>query len=353
MHRPRVTRRVALLTALAVLVVAVAAVVGYVGWPRGSEFQRAAALLPDKTLRVSWTDWTGLREETDVADPSGAGAEDFLADVSDRDLAVSSLASAAPALDETLGFTPVTAEWEILGQSRSGMVAILKLGEDADFDDIADRYAAAGFSRPDDDALSGGVWRGGPDVVAGLEGLESPELQNVAFLEDERLLLVSDNAGYLGDAVPFAQGDEDGLDLSDLAGPVGDPLAAVALAEDLACEELSMNAADPDAQAVADGLVEDAGGVSPLTGYLVAMGEGRSLEVVFDFESDDQAEDDARSREALAGAEDPGQLLAYTELFDLDDVEVDGHTVVLSATANPDNAPLSNLTSGPVLLASC
>ena len=76
-------------------------------------------------------------------------------------------------------------------------MVILKLGEDADFDAIADKYAAAGFTRPEDDAISGGVWTGGPDVVSGLEGLESPELQNVAFLPDEGLLLSSDSAGYL------------------------------------------------------------------------------------------------------------------------------------------------------------
>ncbi|MET1060465.1 MAG: hypothetical protein ABWX84_12760 [Nocardioides sp.] len=353
MSAPRVTRRVALLTALLVLVVAVAAVVGYVVWPRGSEFQRAAGLLPDKTLRVSWTDWAALRDQSDVDDPTGAGVEDFLAELSDADYSVSSLASAAAPLKETLGFSPVESEWEILGQSRSGMVMILKLGEDADFEAIAEKYTAAGFTRPDDDALSGGVWEGGPDVVSGLEGLESPELQNVAFLEDEGLLLSSDTAAYLRTAVPFAQGDKDGLDLSDLAGPAGDPLAAVVLDDDLACDSLSMRKADPDAQTTADQLVEQAGGVSPLKGYLVALGADRSLTLVFDFENDDQAEKNARSREALAGAEDPGQLLAYDELFDLDDVVQDGHRVVLTATTVGGSAPLSNLAAGPVLLASC
>ena len=353
MSAPRVTRRVALLTALLVLVVAAASVVGYVVWPRGSEFQQAAGLLPDKSLRVTWTDWAGLRDQTEVEDPTGAGAEDFLAEVSDQDYSVSSLASAAQPLKETLGFSPVESEWEILGQSRSGMVMILKLGEDADFDAIAEKYAAAGFTRPDDDTLSGGVWEGGPDVVSGLEGLESPELQNVAFLEDEGLLLTSDTAAYLRTAVPFADGDKDGLDLSDLAGPAGDPLAAVAMADDLACDRLRMSQADADAQTTADQLVERAGGVSPLTGYLVALGADRSQTVVFDFENDDQAEKNVRSREALAGAEDPGQLLAYDELFTVDDVEQDGHRVVLTGTTVEDSAPLSNLSAGPVLLASC
>ena len=353
MPRTRVTRRVALLTAVAVVVVGVAAAVAYVVWPRGSDFERAAGLLPAKTLRVSWTDWSRLRAETDVADPAGKGEEEFLAELADRDLAVSSLAASAPALRENLGFDPAAADWEILGQGRGGMVLVLKVSDDTDLGTVADRYEEAGFTRPDDDAMSGGVWKGGPDVVAGLDGLGSPELQHVAFLEDEGLMLSSDNAGYLESAVPYATGDEDGLDLSDLAGPAGDPLAAVALASDLACEELSMSSADPDAQAEADQLVEQAGGVDPVTGYLVAIGPDRSLTVVFGFENDDQAEQNARSRRALAGAEDPGQLLSYRELFDLDDVEADGSTVVLTGTAHLANAPLSNLSSGPVLLASC
>ena len=188
---------------------------------------------------------------------------------------------------------------------------------------------------------------------AGSRAWRARSCSTLAFLEDEGLLLSSDSADYLRTAVPFAKGDEDGLDLSDLAGPAGDPLAAVALADDLACDTLSMSQADPDAQATADQLVERAGGVSPLRGYLVALGADRSLTMVFAFENDDQAEKNARSREALAGAEDPGQLLAYPELFAVDDVEQDGQRVVLTGTTVAGSAPLSNLSAGPVLLASC
>ena len=349
----RARRRVAVLTALAVLVVAAAAVVGYVVWPRGSEFERAAALLPDDTLRLTWTDWAGLRDELDVDDPAGAGAADFQAAMDERDLGVSPTAASADALDTTLGFSPLAADWEILGQGRGGMVDIIKLPDDVDLGNVADRYADAGFTEPDDDAMSGGVWRGGPDVVTRLPGLEGPELQHVAFLEDDHLLLTSDNADYLGSAVPFAAGEEDGLDLSDLAGHAGDPLAAVALATDLACEELTMSHADEDAQArrrPAHRGGRRGGAADRLPGR---AGDRAVVTIVFDFENDDQAEENVRSRGALAAAEDPGQFVEYTELFSVDEVEADGHTVVLTGEATPDNAPLSNLTSGPVLLAAC
>src|SRR3546814_19402016 len=55
-------RRVALGTALAVLLGALAWV-GYAVWLRPTEFERASSLLPASTLRVTWTDWAGLRDE--------------------------------------------------------------------------------------------------------------------------------------------------------------------------------------------------------------------------------------------------------------------------------------------------
>jgi hypothetical protein len=346
-------KRVAVLTALAVLVAAVVAVVGYVVWPRGSTLERAASLLPAETLRVTWSDWTGLRSELGVSDPVGAAGEDFVTEVIDRDLSVSPLAASAAALRETFGYSPLESEWEILGQGPEGQVDVLKLGEDVDLGEVADRYQEAGFTAPDDDELSGGVWTGGPDVLAELEGLTGPILQHVAFLEDDQLLLTSDSAEYLARAVPVARGEEDGLDLSNVAESVEEPLAASILEGDLACDRLSMSKADPDAQAVADQLIDEAGGVSPLTGFLVALGADRRLTVVWDFENDDQAAQDARSRRALAGAEDPGQFLAYPEVFRIADVEADGDKVVLTGTARAGQAPISNLTTGPVLLAAC
>lgn len=349
--------RTPLLLALTLAVVAVAAVVTYVVWPRGSELERAAALLPKDTLRVVWTDWAGVREEldaTDIAD-TGPEAEEFLAEANDRDLASASpTAGSSAAIAGAFGFSPLTSEWELLGQGRDGMVLILKLADDADFGKIADGFDDVGFARPGKDALSGEVWTGGPDVITNVPELGDPVLQHVAFLEDEHLLVTSDNAGYLEDAMPVVQGDEDGLDLGDLVDPIEDPLAAVAFASDFACEDLSMSEADEGAQALADRLVEEAGGVSPVIGYAAALQPGDRMTVVFDFETDKQAEKNAKSRRELAGMDDPGQLLSYPEMFTVDDSEADGHRVVLSLKdVAEDGFALTNTTQGPVLLAVC
>jgi hypothetical protein len=285
---------------------------------------------------------------------SGAESEDVLLEAADRDLSVSSLASSAVLLEENLGFNPVATDWELLGQGRDGQLLVVQLAEGTDVGEVGERFAELGFDEPGDDALSGAVWRGGPDVVSNVPGLATYELQNVAFLEDERLLVASDSADFLeSQGVPAVTGEEDGLDAGALTGQVAEPLAAVGHLDDYACEALSMASAAPDVQQVAEELVEEAGGVTAMTGYLVALEAGERLSVAFAFEDDARAEQNARSREALAGADDPAQFVAYPDLFSVSDVEQDGSTVLLTAEAVPDSAPLSNLTQGPVLLAAC
>jgi hypothetical protein len=338
-------------------VVAVAAIVAYVVWPRGSEFERAAALLPEDTVRVAWTDWAGVREELDATDvrATGASAEEFLGEAGDLDLSSASpTAGTSLLIADAFGFSPLTSEWEVLGQGRDGMVLILKLDEDADLGEIADAFEEVGFSRPDKDELSGEVWTGGPDVITNVPGLGDPVLQHVAFLEDENLLVASDAADYLADAMPVVKGDKDGLDLGELVDPIEDPLAAVAFASDFVCEDLSMGEADEGAQALAEELVEDAGGVSPLTGYVAALQPDHRMSLVFDFETDKQAEKNAGSRRELAGMDDPGQLVSYPDVFRVDESEADGHRVVLRLKdVVPDAFALTNTTQGPVLLATC
>jgi hypothetical protein len=345
-------RRGWLPVAVAVLVAAVAVVVL---WPRDdSRLTEAAALLPDETVRVTWTDWDGVRGELG-ASPGTDDLDRMLQQAADLDLsAASPTAAVAGPLAETLGWGPVDAEWEILGQSPHGMVLVVKLPEDADLGRIAESYEAAGFTAPESGRTDGGLWTGGPDTVARLPGLNEPLLQYAALLEDERLLLSSDQGVSVEQAVPVVRGDEEGLDLQRLADPAGDALAAVGWATDQVCAELSMANGDSGVRAAADELVEEAGGVAPLDGYLVALRPDRALTAVLGYEDDDRAERDLESRQALAGMEDPGQALPYPELFTLSEARADGDVVVLEMEdAARDGYPLTNTTQGPVLLAAC
>lgn len=343
-------RRLVLLVALAVLAAGV--VVGYVVWPRATTFEQALARLPADTLRVSWTHWAGLRDELDAEGVSGEAGQEFLAEATERDLVQSSLAASSEMLAEGLGLNPMATEWELLGQGRDGMVLLIGLG-DLDVGALAERFAELGYQEPDEDALAGAVWIGGPNVVSDITGLATYELQHVAFLEEEGLLVASESADFLAGAVPAATGEQEGLEPSPLTDPVSTPLAAIGLLEDYACEALSMARAGEDAQALADTLVEEAGGVTAVTGYLVALGRDRAIDIVFDFEDADRAEKNQAARAALARAEDPAQFLAYPELFTLKEVTRDDTVLVLSGQTEAGLAPLTNLSTGPVLLASC
>lgn len=345
--RPRV-----LLSGLLVLAVVIAAIL-YAAWPRpGSTLERATSLLPKDTLRIAFTDWSGVRDEMD-ADGAGCTAWphcDGASVLDGSELASSSvIAGLAPTLDEELGWGPRSIEWEVLGQGRNGQVLIVDAGS-SELDGIAKRYEEHGFADPGKRRLDGAVWSGGPDALARIPDLAEPILQHVAFLGDDHLLLSSDSPSALARAVKSAR---DGGLSWDLAGAVTEPLSAVGFVDDFACEALSMATADPGARATATRVVEDAGGVSPLVGYLVALGPDRAWTAGFAFETVAQARHDARSRQSLARAEDPGQMESYPDLFTLDSAERDDRIVVLHGRAASSSYALSETTQGPVLLASC
>lgn len=330
-----------------------AAVAAWWFWPRSTEFEKALALLPADSQRVTWTDWAAVREELDAGDVSGTGSEatEFLAAATDRELTTSALASSALLLAEGLGFSPLAAEWELFGQSEQGQVVIVRT--DQDLGRVRDRAEALGFTAPSGGELDGGVWAGGPDAIARVPGLTTYQLQSMAFLEDEGLLIGSESRAELERTVEIIREGEGGIEPSELTAAVGEPLAATLLLQDRACAELAVSQAAPDAQTAARDLVEQAGGVSPLQGYAVALGADDELRVVFAFEDDEWAERNARSRGALAKADDPGQYLSYPEVFDLEEAEADGSVVILTGSVLPDSFPMSSLAAGPVLLASC
>jgi len=349
----RPSPRVLTTVGVVLLLVAGGAVAAWWLWPRPTDFERALALLPADTQRVTWTDWAGVREELGAGDVSGtdAVAEEFLAEVTDRELATSSLASSALLLVDGLGFSPLAAEWELLGQSEEGQVVVVRTEQD--LGRVRDRIRDLGYTAPGSDELEGGTWSGGPDAVARVPGLTTYQLQAMALFEEEGLIVGSDSPRQLERAVEVIRDGDGGIEAEELLDAAGEPLAATVLLDDRACVELAMSQADADAQATARDLVEQAGGVSPLTGYVVALGPDEELRVVFGFEDEERAERNARSRGALAKAEDPAQYLAYPEVFELDDAEAEGSVVTLTGVVRPGSFPMSSLATGPVLLATC
>lgn len=347
-------RRRVLLVLLALVLVAVAAGVAWwlVRSRSETRFEEALGRLPADSVRFTWTDWRGVREELGEPSPADDETDDLLDRALDLDLASASVLSTSPELARELaGFDPLLVEWEAYGQGHEGSALLVKLSEDADLDAMLRAWERAGRTEPDD-PRDGGVWKLASDSPYAGE-LSSSPLTNLALLEDERLVVASAFPGYAEQAVTVAQGEEDGLDAEALAGAFEEPVAGVGLVGDQACTALALSEADAGAAAQGEALVDQVGGVAPLTGYLVALLPGERIGFAFDHETTSQAERDTKARRALAGAEDPGQMVHYSELFEITDARSDETVTLLEGDTVPDAYPLSNTSAGPVLLATC
>ncbi|HLN77874.1 MAG TPA: hypothetical protein VK204_12575 [Nocardioidaceae bacterium] len=356
-------RRVVLV--IACVLVVVVAVGGWFGWRalHRTAYEDAVASLPKSTLRATYTDWAAVRR---LAHGSGLGSSSSTRDVSnfvsrayDLDLtSTSAVVDSTYALNRRFGVSPLDAEWEMYGQSREGAVAVMKFGDGVDLGGVERNLRSLGYTPPSDGAGSGGVWAGSSDLVAQIDPSLTPVMQNVVVLPDEHLVLMSDDQAYASTSAAVVKGSEPGLDEVDgvpaLASEAGEPASAVLWASDFACEALSMGSASEEDQTQAEDLVSAAGGVSPLSGVVVAMHPDRSMVVGMHFESSEQASDDLRPRVKLASGDAVGQGGTFPERFRVAEAASDGQEITMQLEpAGKDLPLLSDLTEGPLLFATC
>jgi hypothetical protein len=349
------------LMAAAVVLALVAAVLVRTVWQgrHRTALSEAVDLVPRATLRLAFTDWSVVRRQLHVPDqarPSATTLEKLTERAYDTDLsAASSIDESTAALQENFGFSPATARWEAYAQSKEGATMVVRMPDDFDLDAVADRLEDLGFAKP---SSATGVWEGGVDLVASIDPTITPELQYVALLADEHLIVTSDRASYAKKAAAVARGDGDSLgdvgSSDELAGKVEEPAAAMLWSRDFACSDLAMSQADQDAQDQADALVAEAGEVTPLTGLVMAMGPDRTLTVGELFESSGQAKDNLRPRARLAVGEAPGRGGTFDDDYELVSSRTDGDAVMLDLRPRQRTGfVLSALDNGPVLFATC
>ncbi|MEN8706452.1 MAG: hypothetical protein ABF306_09985 [Nocardioides marinisabuli] len=340
-----------------------------VRWWRGpgSDLERAVALAPAETQRWTWTDWAGVRERLQVEGTDDDAVRRLLDESFDADLtSASGLVESAPLLARSFGWSPASIDWELLAQSPDGALEVVGLGEDADTGELGDRLESLGYTRP---GSPEGIWEGGEEVLARLNAANgaagTPTLQFMAFDEDRSLVLTSDQRSYLERALEEAADDHepDAAGVTDVLDTLpAQPLSAVVLTGEQACGALSMGQAGESDQAAADELLAQAGPVNPLTGFVLALlppGDDGGAQAPLDlrvglgFESEEQARTNADTRAALAAGPAPGQGGAFSDRFSVDEVTADGTTVTLDLTPAPGAYPLSDLSDGPVLFATC
>lgn len=336
-----VKRRVLAIGAVVVLVAAVAA--GGAAWWRHAhrgDLSRALALVPGDVQRYSWTDWAGVRRHLHVPDrddPSARQVQALLDAGFDADLtSASAMVSSAGELQSRLGFSPATVDWELFAQSEEGAVVVLQPGST---DGLAERLSDAGYRRRD------AVWDG--SEAAARLGL-TPEFDNVA-VHDGRIY-GSDSADYLTTVI--AGGFSPARSVADVAAALGRPTSALLYSGDYACSHLAMSQADDVDQAQGTELVREAGGVDPLTAF--AMGSrGGTVTVALGFDSHDRAVHDADARATLASGPAPGQGGDFGDRFRLGRVAATDSVVTMALHPAAGAAVLSDLSTGPVLFASC
>jgi hypothetical protein len=319
-----------------------------------SEFAQAVARAPSGAARVSWTDWADVRREvgSDVDSSSSATeVRDFLDDAYGDLTSTSALLQSAPDMQTAFGFSPASVDWELFSQGRDGAVVTLGMPDGTDYGEIADRLETSGFPRPESET---GVWAGGPDLLATIGGGLTPELSYVVLDAGEHLVLASDQAEFVETAHHAATGHGAAVKgLDEVADALGEPLAAAVYAGEYACGALAMGQADDDDQAAAAELVTAAGTVDPYTAFAMGVRGSDDVRVAMEFADDDQARANADSRAALATGPAVGQGGDFADRFTLRSASADGSVVLLDLTPVEGEYVLSDLSSGPVLFATC
>lgn len=321
---------------------------------------QAVETLPGTVVRVSWTDWAEVQQAAggDVGTASSqADVDDFLDRAFEEDLVGSTaLGSSFRGLEKNFGVTPLDAEWEVYGQAPEGSVAVLRFSDDVDLDEVEGRFEALGYQAPGSGAGEGGTWVGEVDQVAGLPGPLTQVQENLAVLADEHLLLMGDDPEFVDRAVDVVRGDEEGLDevpgLGSLLGELEEPAVATVWVNDYACEELAMSQADPSDVAEGQRLVDEAGGVNPLTGLAFAETADAELQFVFAFDSAEDASEDLQPRTDLASGPAAGQGGSFTDRFEIVSSTADGPLVTMRAEPVAGQV-LADVGQGPVLFATC
>lgn len=356
------TRVVVMVVALA-LVVAAGALVGWRLLDRPSTYEQAVGTLPKSTLRATYTDWASVRSAargTALGAASSRGQVDaFLNRAYDLDLTgTSAVSDSTYALMSRFGFSPLDAQWEVLGQSREGQVDVMRLDDSVDLAGVERSLRTLGYTPPRGGSGTGGTWTGGADLIAKIDPSLTPVEQNLVVLPDEHLVLMSDDAAYASVAADVVRGKAPSVlsvaGVPALASAAAEPVTAVLWASTFACEDLSMGTADQEDQRVGDQLVSRAGGVAPLSGLVMAQQASREIVVGMHFETSSRASSNLQPRVDLASGPAPGQGGSFADRFRVVSGEASGSEVVIKlAPRRGQPAVLSDISQGPVLFATC
>ncbi|MEX0426757.1 hypothetical protein AB3X52_03920 [Nocardioides sp. DS6] len=352
------SRRVIVLVVAAVVLLLAATLVGIrLLRDDRTPFAEAMALSPGDAARYTWTDWSAVRRQVGAhldADSTPAQVSTFLSKSYDQDLTpMSALTDSAALLQQSFGWSPATLEWEMFSESTSGAVVIGRLPDSLDVQDLEDDLTELGFDPP---GKGSDVWDGSSVTMPSAGGSDdetTPVITHVAFVPDQHLVLTSDATAYLQQAVDHLDDDALPDGVQQVVDASDEPVAAAVYTGDYACTALAMTQADADDQATAAQLVAKAGKVNPVDGFAMAREPAGGVRVAMSFENHDQAVANADSRSRLASGPAPGQYGTFADRFKLGKVAADGDVVTMALHPVAGSSVLSDLSTGPLLFATC
>ena len=324
---------------------------------------KAMALAPDDAVRFSWTDWAAVRKELDAtvtASTSGQDLKPFLDDAFDADLSpMTSLLASTEVLQDQYGFSPATLDWELYTQSDAGAVLLLGLPDGLDLSDLRASLERVGYPAP---TSEGGVWAGGPDLMAKVGNL-TPELSYLTIDATNRVLAASDQqtsltrwrkqqrADAATDSASSPDGSSGGIDQA--VDALGEVTAAAVYGGTYACTALAMTQAAPEEQAAADELLAKSGKVTAYDAYAIGTRADGQVRVAMVFEDPDRAHTNADSRAALAAGPAAGQGGNFADRFAVESVTADEDVLTIRLKPTKGAYVLSEFSAGPVLFATC
>jgi hypothetical protein len=339
---------VILMTAL-VVIAGVGVVLGVRAWEAAhrTDLQQALLLAPKDTQRYSWTDWAGVRRALGTSSDARLLDKGYDADLTPG----SSITSSLDLMRADFGFTPGTMSWELLSQSTSGATLLMRVSDAVSFSSIRSHLKAAGFTAPKDED---GVWDG--SAVDGVGDV--PILSFVSLDEDRHLVVTSDADSFLTRVVDHLGDGSPPRPIGQVADAVDEPLSAEIYSGDYTCSKLALGQADPTDEAQGEQLIAEAGKVNPVLGFAMARestsaGKAGDVRVALAFADHGQAVVNATTRAKLASGDAPGQGGSFTDRFRLGQVAAHGQVVTMDLRPRDGSPVLSDLSTGPLLFATC
>ncbi|MGA8845715.1 MAG: hypothetical protein WB471_03780, partial [Nocardioides sp.] len=246
MARKRLISVVGGVIALAILAAAAVVVIVRITQDDAPDTVLAGALrmAPADAERFSWTDWTAVRREVGLdlgADSPAAAVQDLLDRGFEADLtSTSALGASALVMQEKLGFSPATLDWELFSQGPNTASLVMRVGPEVDYDVVASSLLGAGYAEP---AEEDGAWEADPETDA-ITAQVTPELNFVSLDRERSLIYASDNTSGINAAVEAGLADSSEVLPPEVVAATGAPTTAALYTGKHVCSALAMANAD-------------------------------------------------------------------------------------------------------------